>query len=231
MKNTNIFCTLVFSIIILVCSSCSDENIEIDLDIEAEEIEETEEPDNNDDDDKLEFNLLFIGNSLTYVNDLPNLVKTYAANKGKTLSVTTIAYGNYALIDHWNDGVMQTSIESQTFDFVIVQQGPSSQPYGRGLLIEYGYYISQLCNSNNTKLAYFMVWPSRTYYHTFDGVIESYRIAAQANNDILCPVGEVWKSHFDATGDFSYYGGDGFHPSLEGSTVAAQVIYESLFND
>jgi lysophospholipase L1-like esterase len=74
-----------------------------------------------------------------------------------------------------------------------------------------------------------MVWPSLTYYSTFDGVIFSYTEAANMNNDILCPVGEVWKSHFDVTNDFSYYGTDGFHPSLEGSNVAAQIIYESLF--
>ncbi len=70
-----------------------------------------------------------------------------------------------------------------------------------------------------------------TYYYTFDGVIDSYRMAADINNDILCPVGEVWKSHFDETEDFLYYGSDGFHPSLAGSKVAAQVIYDSLFND
>lgn len=113
---------------------------------------------------------------------------------------------------------------------MIVQQGPSSQPYGRGLLIEYGSYISQLCSQYDTKLTYYMVWPSRIYYNTFDGVIESYRLAADANDDILCPVGEVWKSYFDETGDFSYYGGDGFHPSLAGSEVAVIVIYNSLFN-
>jgi hypothetical protein len=76
-----------------------------------------------------------------------------------------------------------------------------------------------------------MVWPSLHYYHTFNGVIESYTLAANATSSILCPVGEVWKSYFDETEDFSYYGPDGFHPSLKGSNVAAQVIYESLFNN
>jgi hypothetical protein len=179
--------------------------------------------------DVSEFNLLFIGNSLTFVNDLPKLVESIALANGKDASVTTIANGNYALIDHWNDGIIQIYIESGDYDFVIVQQGPSSQPYGRELLFEYGTKISDLCKNNDAKLAYYMVWPSLTYYSTFDGVIFSYTEAANMNNDILCPVGEVWKSYFDETQDFSYYGSDGFHPSLAGSKVAAKIIYESLF--
>ena len=52
--------------------------------------------------------------------------------------------------------------------------------------------------------------------------------AATLNKAVLCPVGELWKAHFDTTGDFAYYGPDGFHPSEQGSRVAAEVIYRSL---
>ena len=206
-------------LVVFIC--CSSNNEEVDQINLTDDIET--------DNTLSEYNLLFIGNSLTYANDLPNLVKTYATARAKDISVTTIAKGNYALIDHWVDGDIQKHIKSGDYDFVIVQQGPSSQTYGRGLLIEYGGKISALCKANNTKLAYYMVWPSLTYYATFDGVIYSYTRAADINNDILCPVGSVWKSYFDQTNDFSYYGQDGFHPSLLGSTIAAQIIYESLF--
>ncbi len=74
-----------------------------------------------------------------------------------------------------------------------------------------------------------MVWPSFQYYHTFDDVIANYRLASKINDAILCPVGEVWKLHFDSTTNFNYYGKDRFHPSTKGSEVAAKVIIESLF--
>lgn len=206
-------------LISILCLGCSAQNNEAN---EEPLIDET--PINTQ-----EFKLLFIGNSLTYTNDLPNLVKDYAETQGKSVKVESVAYGNYALIDHWEDGEIQTLIETQTFDYVIVQQGPSSQAFGKALLLEYGGKISELCNENYTNLAFYMVWPSLTYYNTFQGVIDNYSLAATMNNDILCPVGEVWKSHFDSTNDFSYYGPDGFHPSLKGSQIAAKVIYESLF--
>jgi lysophospholipase L1-like esterase len=74
-----------------------------------------------------------------------------------------------------------------------------------------------------------MVWPSIAYYHTFDGVIANYTAGALANNAILIPVGTLWKKYIEATGDYSYYSSDGFHPSLAGSKFAAEIIVETLF--
>ncbi|HNP17216.1 MAG TPA: SGNH/GDSL hydrolase family protein [Fulvivirga sp.] len=174
-------------------------------------------------------NILFVGNSLTYTNDLPKLIQEIGKEKGNRIKYTSLTLPNYALEDHWNEGQLQDYIKSEKFDFVIVQQGPSSQPEGRTMLFEYGQLIKTLCDNHNTKLAFYMVWPSRTYYHTFDGVIQNYTEASLKTQSILCPVGKVWKAHFDQTNDFSYYGPDGFHPSLKGSKVAAKIIYESLF--
>jgi hypothetical protein len=178
-----------------------------------------------------DFNILFIGNSLTYTNNLPKLVKNSAKLKGIIIKTKMIALPNYAIMDHWDEGKVQQLITSKHYDFVIIQQGPSSQAEGRKMLIEYGKKYSALCKNNNAKLSYFMVWPSLTYYHTFTGVINNYRDAAKINDAILCPVGEVWKENFDSTNNFDYYGGDGFHPSIKGSEVAADVIVEKLFQE
>jgi hypothetical protein len=173
--------------------------------------------------------LLFVGNSLTYTHDLPRLVETAATVRGMHIETTMLAKPGYAIVDHWADGVVQGLISSGNYDFVIIQQGPSSQQDGYQMLVNAGRQYSDLAQAHGAKLAYFMVWPSRQYYHTFAGVIANYTAGAQANDAILCPVGQVWKDHFDATGDFSYYGADNFHPSRQGSQVAAEVILDSLF--
>lgn len=176
-----------------------------------------------------DFSILFIGNSLTYTNDLPELVKNRAEQIGLTIETRSLAYSNYAIIDHWEGTHVHTEIASRKYDFVIIQQGPSSQEYGRKILLEYGEKFKAECDHYGAKLAFYMVWPSRDFYHTFDGVIKNYTDAANMTNSILCPVGKVWKEHFDATEDFSYYGWDRFHPSLRGSEVAADVIVRTLF--
>ena len=173
-------------------------------------------------------NLLFVGNSLTYTNDLPDIVERLAKERGIKIGTQSVAYPNYALEDHWNDGCVQTLIDSKKFDFIIVQQGPSSQEEGRLMLLEYGEKLNDLCKKSDARLAFFMVWPARVNYSNFGGVILNYTNAALEFDALLCPVGTYWKSQCDK-GDFSYYGPDNFHPSLKGSEMAAQTILNTLF--
>jgi hypothetical protein len=173
--------------------------------------------------------LLFVGNSLTFANDLPQLVVDFAASKGSKIKADMLALPNYALVDHLADGNLQTMIANKKYKYVIVQQGPSSQAEGRAMLLESTPIIKDLCDKNGGKLAVYMVWPAYANYSTFDGVIRNYTDAATATKSILCPVGKVWKTYIDSTRDLSYYGSDRFHPSLKGSQVAAEVIYQSIF--
>lgn len=174
-------------------------------------------------------NLLFVGNSLTYTNDLPKLVEALAKSRGEHISTKMIAKPNYAIIDHLDyDNEAENEIKSKKYDYVIVQQGPSSQSEGRDLLFEGARRFSNLCKNIDTELVIFMVWPSRTYYYTFDGVIRNHSEAASMYEAILCPVGREWKTYFESSGDFSYYGSDQFHPSLKGSEEAARIILNTL---
>ncbi|MBL7815429.1 MAG: hypothetical protein JNL70_10470 [Saprospiraceae bacterium] len=178
---------------------------------------------------KKDTTLLFVGNSLTYSNNLPQLVADFAQSKGRHIKVEMLALPNYALVDHLADGNVQKMIATKQYQYVIVQQGPSSQLEGRTLLLEAATTFKTLCQENDAKLAFYMVWPAFANYYNFDGVIRNYTEAATTTNALLCPVGTVWKAYIDRTHDLSYYGDDQFHPSLKGSQIAAEVIYESLF--
>jgi hypothetical protein len=159
------------------------------------------------------------------------MVSKIACEDGYRVKTEMLAVANYALADHWNDGKLQKLIASGKFDYVVVQQGPSSQEEGRRMLIDYGEKINEQCKKYNVRLAFYMVWPAMSYYDTFEGVIRNYSEVAKRFNAILCPVGEVWRTHFDSTANYSYYGPDMFHPSPEGSAVAARVIWQSLLGD
>jgi hypothetical protein len=179
-------------------------------------------------DDASIISILFVGNSLTYSNNLPSLVESIGKKNSKSIQTEMLALPNYALEDHWLDGKVHDLICHGNFDFVVVQQGPSSQTQGRGMLLEYGMKLKEVCDSRGSKLAFFMVWPAIANYQTFDGVIANYTEAAKETQSILCPVGAKWKEYIALNNDYSYYSSDGFHPSLKGSEVAADIIYKTL---
>lgn len=175
--------------------------------------------------------VLFVGNSLTYTNDLPALFARLGKSRGREIEVQSLTYPNYALEDHLADNKLQLLISNGKFDYVIVQQGPSSGTSGREMLIRDGQRIHKMCKKAGSRLAFYMVWPSKGNYRLFDSVIKSYTEAAEKADAILCPVGQVWKEYIDSKNDYSYYGPDDFHPSLQGSEVAAEVIYNSIYGN
>lgn len=174
--------------------------------------------------------VLFIGNSLSYSNDMPSILKFIAKENGKNVEVMCNCMPNYALIDHWNDGSVHDILD-RSYDLIIMQQGPSSQNEGRELLLEGGKFIHDYANDLGVHTSYFMVWPSVQYYFTFDGVIESYTLAAESTQSLLFPVGEVWKNYISQYDDYSMYTTDEFHPSKKGSFLAAWIIFKSLYPD
>jgi len=173
-------------------------------------------------------NVLFVGNSLTYYNNLPELVSLIAKSDSVQLTYKMLAFPNYALEDHLNDGLVPIEIKSGKYDFVIVQQGPSSQQEGRTMLLDDALEISRLCKENKTRLAFYTVWPSKARSMDFPAVLETYQLAADSTKSILCPAGKAWLKVWESNPDFKLYGQDDFHPNYQGSLLAAFVIYGSV---
>src|SRR6478672_1356008 len=79
--------------------------------------------------------VLFIGNSYTYVNDLPGIIQALADSAGgDRIAVETIAEPDYALVDHLAEGTAQREISKRGWAFVVLQQGPSSVEVNRDTL-------------------------------------------------------------------------------------------------
>lgn len=173
--------------------------------------------------------ILFVGNSLTYTNDLPKILEEVSGNFAENIITKSLCFPNYAIIDHLNEGKLQEILSKEKFDYLVVQQGPSSQSEGKKMLIEDGKKLKKLCDKYNIKMAYFMVWTSKEWYHTFDLVIENHKIAAKKNNALLFSVGEIWKEYNTFKNVESLYSFDGFHPSKAGSFLATLVMFHKLF--
>ena len=175
-----------------------------------------------------ELTVLFIGNSLTSVNDVPGLVRRIGDADGQPVRTWSVTTNDFGLPEHWNDGRAAREITRRHPAFVVLQQGPSSLPESRVVLRDYAARFARIAADAGAKPAVYMVWPSLQRSRDFDRVIESYTLAAQDIDARLLPVGAAWREAWRRDPKLALYGADGFHPSERGSWLAALVIYCGL---
>jgi hypothetical protein len=174
-----------------------------------------------------EMRVLFIGNSLTYANDLPGMVQALAAGSSP-VDVSMVASPNFSLDDHRASGDAIRAIAGGRWDFVVLQQGPSSLPESRQQLRASVVAFADEIRRAGARPALYMVWPSADRAGDFERSSESYALAAADVDGVLLPAGDAWRAAWRRDSSLPLYGADGFHPSPTGSYLAALAVYSGL---
>jgi len=192
---------------------------------------------------------LFLGNSYTYVNDLPGLIKQIALSHGDTLITDQNTPGGYTLQGHSTDAISLGKINSRPWDYVILQeqsQMPAFPPAQVALEVyPYADSLNKYIKANDTctQTVFYMTWgrkngdasncafypPICTYEGMQASLRESYLHMGQTLNAIVSPVGVVWKRVRNEGDSIELYSSDESHPSLAGSYMAACTFYATLF--
>lgn len=195
-------------------------------------------------DDKIK--ILFIGNSFTYMNNMPDMFKKIAKSSGKEVIVESNTKGGYSFKEHVTRPDMFKAISKRKWDYVILQG------YSRELSFPKEYldtatmpFVEQILDSiytNNscTNVMFYMTWgyqegyPAREEIKTFemmaDSIRNGYKFIGQHYNIPVVPVGMVWKE-LRAAKDYDLYVKDQFHPNLTGSFLIASTFYSAIFNE
>ena len=171
---------------------------------------------------------LFIGNSYLYTQDIPGIVQALADSAGgDQIAVATVAGPDLALIDHWKLGAAREAIAQGGWEWVILQQGPSSVEINRDSL----RLVSQLFAGDITlagaQPALFSAWPASDRRQDFPRAIESYTLAAADVNGVLLPVASAWLAAWARDPSLGLYA-DRLHASPAGAYLASLVIYSRL---
>jgi carbonic anhydrase len=172
--------------------------------------------------------VLFIGNSLTYQNDLPRVVQSLGVDPVR-IEAEMVAAPNLALIDHVNgasDAIAR--IRERRWDFVVLQQGPTSIVADRDTLILAVRALDREIRAAGARTAIYMVWPAKDRLAYFDNVHAAYKTAAEAVGAVFIPAGDAWRRAWRTDAKLALYGADDFHPSALGTQLAALTIYECL---
>jgi hypothetical protein len=175
--------------------------------------------------------VLFIGNSYTYWNDLPMVVRALADSAGATgMEVEAVTAPGASLEDLWNEGTARERIGQGGWNVVVLQQGPSSQREGRRLLRSYAVRFAEEIRRQGGIPALFMVWPARERSADFNATRDSYTAAAAEVDGALFPAAEAWRAAWRRDPSLTLYSNDDLHPSRLGSYLAALVMVSELLD-
>lgn len=173
--------------------------------------------------------VLFVGNSLTYSNDLPGMVQTLARAAGDTaLRTASIAEPDFALEDHYNVGVVQQSLDRSDWEWVVMQQGTSALPESQRNLRSFAQQFAPLIRAAGAEPVLYQVWPVTSRRFDADAAITSYHNAAVAVSGVFAPAGDAFTDALGLDPGIGVYSADGLHPSRRGTYVAALVILARL---
>lgn len=139
-----------------------------------------------------DLSVLFIGNSLTFFNGMPEILEGLfeLGNAGSVFIGAEVA-PNVGLQDHWEGGGTRARIAQGGWDIVVLQQGPSATE-GRPSLLEFSQLFAEEIRANGGEPALYMVWPAEVRFFDFPGVSDSYSTAADLVDGMLFPAGEAW---------------------------------------
>ncbi|HQW06576.1 MAG TPA: hypothetical protein PLV08_07070 [Flavobacteriales bacterium] len=193
--------------------------------------------------------VLFLGNSYTAANDLPNTFRQLALSLGEEVTVSASTPGGYTLEQHATYAPSLSLIDAQPWDFVVMQE--QSQLGALPVDVtntELG--ATQLLaeleeNYECTYPVFYMTWgrqngdpdncPAFPFMCTYDGMQQglrnNYVALANWNDAYTAPVGVAWKQVRDTHPLINLYAADGSHPSVEGTYLAACVFYCTIFQE
>jgi hypothetical protein len=169
--------------------------------------------------------VLFLGNSLTYTNDLPSMLLRLARLAGDTtVEVAALAEPDYSLEDHWKQGVAPRWLRERQWEYVVMQQGSSALPASQVNLKMWTEQFAPLVRAAGAQPVLLMVWPLQDRLFDFPNVLTSYRNAAGSVGGIFVPAGDAWTVY----GQYDRLYADGLHPSGSGTYITALTLLERL---
>jgi len=194
--------------------------------------------------------VLFVGNSHTYVNDLPTMFLNLAQSGGHPVIKDMSAPGGYTFQQHTTNATTLTKINQGIWDYVVLQeqsQFPVIEYYRDSSMYPSARILDSLIRRNNQHTAFYMTWgwrdgglhninghtspEFRDYYHMQDSVTSAYTRIADELNALLLPAGNAWKIAKTIDSSLALWLPDGYHPSLIGSYLTACVFYAKFFNE
>jgi hypothetical protein len=176
-------------------------------------------------------NVLFVGNSYTYFENLPQVVSILSRQTGTVLLTRKETLGGAKLSEHWRGARglnTRKIIENGKFDIVVLQEWSLGTVSEEDSAVYYLGLFSDLVRKQGAKPYYYMTWAREKSPQQQETISRVYREAAAANKATVVPVGEAWAEAQRERPDFRLYYPDGSHPAELGTYLAACVFVATI---
>lgn len=171
--------------------------------------------------------VLFIGNSYTEVNNLPNLIKSVANSVGESIEFSSNTPGGCTFQQHCNNQSMDLICQGG-WDYVVLQEQSQYPSFPITQVQNEVFPFAARLNDSIEKYnpcaetIFYMTWgrengdpqwaPISTYEGMDDSLYRRYMIMAEDNDALVAPVGRVWRHIRENYPQIQLYSGDGSHP-------------------
>jgi hypothetical protein len=197
--------------------------------------------------------ILFLGNSYTYVNDLPQMISNAATSTGDTVIKDSNTPGGYYLGEHLTNSISLAKIMSGNWDHVVLQDQSLALAYPSTFMNSMVYSVKLdsiiKANSDCVQTIFYGTWGrknggtylcttpecdtdtwiTRDYYEMDSAIERHYKIFADSVKASMSPVGTVWryiKRNYPA---LELHQTDDSHPTVAGTYAAACSFYSAIF--
>lgn len=190
-------------------------------------------------------NILFIGNSYTSRNDLAQMFETLCLENGKDVHTFRVTEGGRRMIQYTADAdpttqLLKEALQVRRYDAVFLQE-QSLQPlldfdaFSAGM-----QYVGTLVAENSSEAFLYATWARKTGSRdlltngwtpeTMTADLDAaYRKVAAGMGAKVSPVGVNFYKVVCSAPETDLYDPDLYHPSYEGSCLAALTHYHTLF--
>jgi len=173
--------------------------------------------------------ILFIGNSFTARNKLPDRIAQLAAAHGIEMTHQLISAGGASLRRHLNAGAAQKAISSGQFNYVVLQEQSTLPIKSPSRMHESVREVDQAITAAGAKTVLYMTWARQHAPQTQQAITDAYQSIGKELGAIVIPVGVAWETLLGYPGHPQLYDRDGSHPSLAGTMLAACAFVAVLF--
>lgn len=179
---------------------------------------------------KKDLSILFIGNSHTFYNDMPLMVKRRADEEGYNCRVTMLAHPNWFLSQHAEEPEARFNILYGKYDYVVLQE--HAHPFGpEEEFLNAAIVLNKMIREAGSIPIIYECWAKKDESELQDHMNMVHRHIAEEIGALIAPVGENWWTYKESWPTLEMYDADGAYASHAGSDFAAKLIWETILDD